>query len=535
MAISGFGFACYRTHFPGLLRPAPPFIYCVRKVRRSSAAAVETLLEPESFIKDETSLLVNSYKGDEFKGPNWKKISTKELGITTQRIAKPTRVVLNALRKKGYEVYLVGGCVRDLILNRTPKDYDILTSAELREVVRTFAQCEIVGKRFPICHVHISHTIVEVSSFSTTSRKSNKSISNFFRRPPGCDEQDYRRWKNCLRRDFTINGLMLDPYAKLVYDYLGGMEDIRKAKVRTVIPADSSFREDCARILRGVRIAARLGFRFSKETAYSVKDLSCSIMNLDKGRLLMEMNYMLAYGSAEASLRMLWKVGLLEILLPIQAAYFVSQGFRRRDKRSNMLLSLFSSLDKLLAPDRPCHGSLWVAILAFHIALSDHPRDPLVVAAFTLAVYNGGDLLEAVKIARSISQSHDNSFPELIRTQKVDLDDVVISEVRDLATSVLTAVSWMTDESFVSQAMAKYPQAPYSNLVFISLGLYLRVCKIFDCLKRGSGKDFITKRRKNIDYEYLAMGNLQEVRQIFARVVFDTVYPLHLREQSQSE
>ncbi|KAF5203615.1 poly(A) polymerase I-like [Thalictrum thalictroides] len=528
MAISGFGFAaCYRTHFSGLLRPTPPFLYCVRKVRRSSAASVETFLEPEN------SVFVSSDKRgkDEFEGPNWKKISTNELGITTQRIAKPTRVVLNALRRKGYEVYLVGGCVRDLILNRTPKDYDILTSAELREVVRTFAQCEIVGKRFPICHVHISCTIIEVSSFSTTSRKS--SISNFFRRPSGCDEQDYRRWKNCLRRDFTINGLMLDPYAKLVYDYFGGMEDIRNAKVRTVIPADSSFREDCARILRGIRIAARLGFRFSKEAAYSIKDLSYSIMKLDKGRLLMEMNYMLAYGSAEASLRLLWKVGLLDILLPIQAAYFVSQGFRRRDKRSNMLLSLFSNLDKLLAPDKPCHGSLWGAILAFHIALSDHPRDPLVVAAFSLAIYNGGDLLEAVKIAKSISQSHDNSFPELLRTQEVDLDDVVMSEVMDLATSVLTAVSWMTDESFVSQAMAKYPQAPYSNLVFISLGLYMRVCKIFYCLKHGN-EDFITKRRKNIDYEYLAVGNLQEVRHVFARVVFDTVYPLHLREQNQS-
>ncbi|KAJ0111695.1 hypothetical protein Patl1_01299 [Pistacia atlantica] len=114
-----------------------------------------------------------------------------------------------------------------------------------------------------------------------------------------------------------------------------------------------------ARILRALRIAARLGFRFSKETSHFIKHLSSSILKLDRGRLLMEMNYMLAYGSAEASLRLLWKFGLLEILLPLQASYFVQHGFRRRDKRSNMLLSLFSNLDKLLAPDRPCHSSLW--------------------------------------------------------------------------------------------------------------------------------------------------------------------------------
>lgn len=128
--------------------------------------------------------------------------------------------------------------------------------------------------------------------------------------------------------------------------------------VRCVIPANASFIEDCARILRGVRIAGRLRFRFAQETAHFIKELASSISGLEKGRILLEMNYMLAYGSAEASLRLLWKFGLLEFLLPIQASYLISQGFRRRDKRSNMLLTLFSTLDNLLAPNRPCHSSL---------------------------------------------------------------------------------------------------------------------------------------------------------------------------------
>lgn len=524
MAIASFGFAC-RSHFPGL-RPAPPFVYCVRKVRRRPVATVETLVESEAQV------CLNSKGRRASKGDvTWKKLNAEDLGITTSKISKPTRVVLNALRKKGYEVYLVGGCVRDLILNRTPKDFDVLTSAELGQVVSAFpqSQCRIVGKRFPICHVHVNHIIVEVSSFSTTSRKrSNSSLSTSVRKPPDCDGCDYRRWKNCLARDFTINGLMLDPYAKLVYDYMGGMEDIRKAKVRTVLPADRSFQEDCARILRAIRIAARLGFRFSKETACSIKEFSCTILRLDKGRLLMEMNYMLAFGSAEASLRLLWKFGLLDTLLPIQAAYFVSQGFRRRDTRSNMLLSLFSSLDKLLAPDRPCHDILWVAILAFHKAIMDHPRDPLVVAAFTLAIYNGGDLAEAVKITRSISQSHDSSFPELSKNYEQDSADILVQEVKDLTTSVQTALSNMIDESFVSQAMADYPKAPYSDLVFIPFLLYLKASKIFDCVK-SKEKGFSSKGRKATDYKKLGLGDLQEVRRVFARVVFDTVYPLNLK------
>ncbi|KAM4120224.1 hypothetical protein ACJW30_03G115900 [Castanea mollissima] len=344
MALASLGLALGSHHTIRL-----PLVFCVRKVRHSgSVAAVESVVEPVSLVKEEGGHVpVNKHgAGRDSKGHQWKKLSSEELGISTKLISKPTKTVLNGLRRKGYEVYLVGGCVRDLILKRTPKDFDVITSAGLKEVRKTFSRCEIVGKRFPICHVHVNDTIVEVSSFSTSGSgsKSSCKFGNYFSKPSGCNERDYIRWRNCLQRDFTINGLMYDPYTKIVFDYMGGMEDIRKAKVRTVIPANVSFVDDCARILRAVRIAARLRFRFTREIALSVRELSSSVLRLDKGRILMEMNYMLAFGSAEASLRLLWRFGLLEILLPIQASYFASQGFRRRDERSNMLLDCYLSI-----------------------------------------------------------------------------------------------------------------------------------------------------------------------------------------------
>nr|XP_028948556.1 uncharacterized protein LOC103454898 isoform X2 [Malus domestica] len=313
------------------------------------------------------------------------------------------------------------------------------------------------------------------------------------------------RWRNCSQRDFTINGLMFDPYARIVYDYMEGIEDIRKAKVQTVIPASTSFREDCACILRAIRIAARLGFCISKETVHSVRSLSYSILRLDKGRLLMEMNYMLAYGYAEASLRLLWKFGLLELLLPIQ--------------------SLFSNLDKLLSRDKPCHSSLWVAILAFHNALSEQPRDPLVVAALSLAIHNGGDMLEAVSIAKKVTKVHAVGFHELLESQNLN-PRALRDEVKNLAASLTCALNNMTDEQIVSQAMAGYPQAPDSDLVLIPWGLSLRVCRIFSCLTSGAERGFIPRQGSKIDYESLAQGALPEVRHIFAGVVFDTIYPL---------
>uniref|UniRef100_A0A9I9DYE2 Uncharacterized protein n=1 Tax=Cucumis melo TaxID=3656 RepID=A0A9I9DYE2_CUCME len=360
-------------------------------------------------------------------------------------IPKPTRKVLNGLKKAGYEVYLVGGCVRDLILDRPPKDFDIITSAQLKEV----------------------------SSFSTSSKPFDRHLNSAaIEKSMNCEEIDFVRWKNCLQRDFTINGMMYDPYNNVVYDYLGGMEDIRQAKAR----------------------------------------------------LQMEMNYLLSYGSAEASLRLLWKYGLLEILLPIQAAYFIRNGFRRSNKRSNMLLSLFSSLDKLLAPNRPCHSSLWVAVLALHVALSDQPRSPLVVATFGLAVHNGGNMMEAISIAKSINRAHNANFYELLEPQNMEVQ-ALIDEVMDLTTSVKVALHKMTDEHFVSLALESYPQAPASDLVFIPLVVYLKVCKIFECVVEGAERGFVPKRGK-INYECLALGNVPELRHVFARIVFDTVYPL---------
>ncbi|KAI5679437.1 hypothetical protein M9H77_10387 [Catharanthus roseus] len=527
MAIAAFnGLACN-----GHLAFRRPLIYCVHKAREcSSLAAVELLVEPANVKrKDAPPRRKTNRTGNDgdYRALEWKKLGSGELGIQTSMIASSSRFVLNELRKKGYDVYLVGGCVRDLILHKTPKDFDIITSAELKEVLRTFPQSEVIGKRFPICHVHVEDIIVEVASFSTVGRKFGRNSRNAIRKPSNCDEEDFIRWKNCLNRDFTINGLMFDPFARVVYDYTGGLEDIRRAKVRSIIPAGTSFVDDCARILRGVRIAARLGFRFAKETAYFVKNLSSSVLRLDKGRILMEMNYMMAYGSAEASLRLLWKFGLLEILLPIQAAYFVSQGFRRRDKRSNMLLSLFSSLDNLLAPDRPCHCSLWVAILAFHKALADQPRDPLVIAAFSIAVYCGGSLFDAVKIVRRIRQPHETRFAEVSTSKNFESNDSLINEVIDLAASVGVALHKMTDEHFISQALIEYPQAPKSDMVFISSALSLKVEAIFGCVTRKSkGKSSAPKQGSRINYEFLAMGRMQEVRKAFGRIVFDTLYPL---------
>lgn len=166
-----------------------------------------------------------------------------------------------------------------------------------------------------------------------------------------------------------------------------------------------------------------------------------------------------------------------------------------------------------------------IAILAFHKALVDQPRDPLVIAAFSIAVHSGGSLFEAVEIARRISQPHDQSFDELLDPRDLDFNNALIDHVFDLAASVKTVLCKMTDPCYVSQAMSKYPQAPCSDLVFIPWALSLRVSKIFECVIRGMERGSVPRRGKKINYESLALGSLKEVRHVFARIVIDTIYP----------
>lgn len=466
------------------------------------------------------------------EGLEWKKISAKRFGIKESMIPPEAWNVLHRLRSRGYDVYLVGGCVRDLIMKKTPKDFDIITTADLRQVKDTFlGSAVIVGRRFPICHVHENNSIVEVSSFNTCARGSSGS-QIYNSKSQNCSKNDFVRWKNCQRRDFTINGLMFNPYSEKIYDYLGGIEDIKKAKVRTVIPAGTSFQEDCARILRAIRIAARLGFSFPKETAYYVRTLACSVARLDKARILMEMNYMLAYGSAEASLRLLWRFGLLEHLLPFQAAYFSSTRFKRKDKGTNMLLVLFSKLDNFLAPNRPCHNSLWISLLAFHEALARKPCDPLIVATFALAFYLGGDMSLAVDIGKSINRQHDTGFRELLEP-KVWTDKHLAGEVQSFAALMKQALTEMTDEYHVANAMAKIPQAPSSDLVFIPLQAYLKVLKFIECVQYGKKeRGHEPKRDGMINYHNLSNGTHAEIRNLFTLVVFDTLYPTDTEDEN---
>ncbi|PQQ04442.1 hypothetical protein Pyn_14661 [Prunus yedoensis var. nudiflora] len=457
----------------------------------------------------------------------WKRLDSRNLGIKPSMVSQPSWTVLKILQSEGFEAYLVGGCVRDLILKRVPKDFDVITTANLKQIKKQFYRAEIVGRRFPICRVHVKGSVIEVSSFETVAKHAGKKEADSPCRPPGCDKKDFIRWRNIMNRDFTINSLFFDPFANKIYDYANGMVDLRSLKLRTLGSAKLSFEEDCARILRGLRIAARLSLSISKETETAMHRLSSSILKLDKSRIMMELNYMLSYGAAEPSFCLLWRFDLLKILLPFHIVSIAGSILDRQSKNmktaqsSTMLMKLFSSLDKVVSCDRPSEFTLWVGLLAFHLALVNNPQDALVVLTFASVLYHE-EWEEGVKFSRDNAEGIINYVPEILCSSEFKSDKELAKEVSQLASFVLDSISALTATESLIESMSRYPVFPCSGLVFVPKKMAEEVAKIFKGLVNIKSYN---KGRKSfqIDYHSLGKGYLSEVRFVIGKVILETM------------
>jgi poly(A) polymerase len=220
--------------------------------------------------------------------------------------------VVERLRRFGFEAYFVGGCVRDLLLGRSPKDFDVATSARPRQVRRFFRNCRIIGRRFKLAHVVFGDKIVETATFRRKPEGLEEGSDllitddNIF----GTAEED------AVRRDFTINGLFYDPAAGEVIDHVGGLADLELRTIRTIGDPLIRLREDPVRILRAVKFAARLGFQIDPIMWDAMISLSAEIRRSAPPRVLEEIYRLLRGGTAREAVRLLRECGALEVVLP---------------------------------------------------------------------------------------------------------------------------------------------------------------------------------------------------------------------------
>jgi poly(A) polymerase len=219
------------------------------------------------------------------------------------------RHIVITLRDQGHEAYWAGGCVRDQLLGRTPKDYDVATGALAAEIQSCFPRTEAVGAQFGVVIVKGDEADVEVATFRLDHDYCDG------RRPSGVSftrspEQDVQR------RDFTINGLLYNPLEERYLDFVGGQRDLEARLIRAIGSPDDRFAEDKLRMLRAVRFAARLDFSIEPATLAAIRNHAAEIQQIAAERIQAELNRILTEGRARRGFELLDEAGLLEVILP---------------------------------------------------------------------------------------------------------------------------------------------------------------------------------------------------------------------------
>ena len=299
-------------------------------------------------------------------------IPRSEHSISRAAISPQALKVLYRLKDAGYQAYLVGGSVRDLLLGISPKDFDVATDALPEEVRRLFRNCRLIGRRFRLAHVHYGNEIIEVATFRAAAA------------PPEVDDEDHREVDEARahddsgrilrdnlygsidadvwRRDFTANALYYNSADFSVWDYVGGAADVRDRVLRLIGDPEVRYREDPVRMLRAARFAAKLGFTLHAGTRAPLRSLAPLLAGVPAARLFDECTKLFLSGHAVAGFARLREFELLPHLVPALAAELE----REPDGLAARVLELgLAGTDARVAADRAVTPTFLFAVLLY--------------------------------------------------------------------------------------------------------------------------------------------------------------------------
>ena len=278
-------------------------------------------------------------------------IPLRKHGISRDSISPCALKVCEDLRARRYAAFVVGGAVRDLLMGKAPKDYDIATDATPEQVREVFKRSRIIGRRFRIVHVLCGRETLEVTTFRAQAPADNDS--------EGEDDEEEQRTnergrlirdnvfgsqlEDAARRDFTVNALYYDPVKQEVWDYLDGMADLRRGVLRMIGDPEVRYREDPVRLLRAVRLAAKMEFTLDGATQAPIRTLAPLLHDVPRSRLFDEMLKLFHSGHALAGARRLREEGLHHGVLPLLDAIleqpmgerFITLALQATDQRVN--------------------------------------------------------------------------------------------------------------------------------------------------------------------------------------------------------
>ena len=235
-----------------------------------------------------------------------------ELSIDNSQIFSGANEVIKILQEAGFQAYLVGGGIRDLLLGLHPKDFDIATDAHPEDVRQLFDDCRIIGRRFRIVHVYFPGGYVEVATFRAAGRADVNSQGRII-----ADNSYGSMEEDAFRRDFTVNALFYDPGSQQLVDLVNGRQDIHAKTLRVIGDPDLRFREDPVRMLRAVRLAAKIDFEIESQAKNAIYRLGHLLQEVPPARLFDEMIKLFHAGHAQQTFHSLREFGLFKYMFPL--------------------------------------------------------------------------------------------------------------------------------------------------------------------------------------------------------------------------
>ncbi|WP_083253153.1 polynucleotide adenylyltransferase PcnB [Enterovibrio norvegicus] len=322
-------------------------------------------------------------------------IPRQEHGISRKDISENALKVLYRLNKAGYEAYLVGGGVRDLLLETEPKDFDVATNATPDEVRKLFRNCRLVGRRFRLAHILFGRDVIEVATFrghhsgekseSKGDKNASQSQSNdgmlLRDNVYGTIDEDAQR------RDFTVNALYYNIDDFSVRDYAGGVEDLKNRVIRLIGDPETRYREDPVRMLRAVRFAAKLNMEINAATAAPIPALAHLLRDIPSARLFEESLKLLQSGHGYDTYVMLREYNLFSPLFPILEEHFTED---RNSKCEQMMALVLKSTDERIATQQRINPAFMYAAMLWY---------PLETRAEEIAFESGLSYYDAFMVA----------------------------------------------------------------------------------------------------------------------------------------
>lgn len=291
-----------------------------------------------------------------------KTVIPRDQHVVSRKLISPNALkVISRLNSSGYDAFLVGGGVRDILLGGHPKDFDIATNAHPEQVHALFRNSRLIGRRFKLVHILFGREIIEVATFRGGAPEESKHQQQSDQGMLIRDNVYGTLEDDALRRDFTVNALYYSPRDFAVYDFLGAMDDIRKQNLRLIGAPETRYREDPVRMLRALRFKAKLGFSIEQKAEQAIRDHAELIENVAAARLFDEMVKLFVSGAGTEIFEDLVSFGLFDYLFP--AVAYTLQNDQMKSFYRGFIIAGLKNTDTRVKADKPVTPAFLYAVL----------------------------------------------------------------------------------------------------------------------------------------------------------------------------